>query len=115
MATANYTPEQVKRLVNAYEACDNDTERKTVVEQFADALHKTPKSVIAKLSSEKIYIKPKATTKAGGVIRRKADIVADIAVLCGVEDVDLLGSLEKATKQALEIVQAQLEHCSKND
>ena len=65
----NYTPEQVTQIVDAYKAG-------TEVEQIAQLVGKTVRSVVAKLSREGVY-QPKA--KAAGVGRvTKEDLVAKL-------------------------------------
>jgi DNA uptake protein ComE-like DNA-binding protein len=100
MATVvqNYTPEQVTQLVAGY------TEGQSV-EALAVALGKSVRSVIAKLSKEGVY-KAKEKTAAGSVLR-KADLIEAIAAKVGVPS-EQLESLEKATKEALELIQSAL-------
>ncbi len=57
----NYTPEQTTQLVAGYQAGET-------VEQLAEALGKTVRSVVAKLSREGVYV---AKTKATGQTRVK--------------------------------------------
>lgn len=106
--TPNYSVSDTERLVSAYESCDTDKERKETVVRFADALGKTTNAIIAKLSSMKVYVKPVKVTKSGTAIVRKATIVNSIADALEM-DAEVLESLEKATKKALEAVLAGLE------
>lgn len=105
----SYSKEQTTEMVQAYTSAQSESERAEVVKLFSDMFKKTSNSIVAKLSAEKVYIKKVRTAKNGKAIVRKSELVQKIADLAGVEDVDLIGSLEKATKQALEIVIAQLE------
>lgn len=89
----SYTTEQTTAAVQAY------AEGKTV-EQIAEALGKSVRSVIAKLSREKVYV-AKVTAKGSRVT--KAMLISAIAVKFGVTD-ESLESLEKATKETLEIL-----------
>ena len=91
--TATYTVEQTAAAMESYAA------GKTV-EQIAEALGKTVRSVIAKLSREKVYV-AKTAPKAGRVT--KAMLISAIAVKFGVTD-EALESLEKASKEALEVL-----------
>lgn len=94
----NYTPEQTVQLVAGYQA------GKTV-EQLAEALGKTVRSVVAKLSREGVYV---AKTKTTGVARvRKADLVDQLASKCGVPP-EVFESLEKANHDVLEALVAKL-------
>lgn len=89
----SYTTEQTAAAVQAY------AEGKTV-EQIAETLGKSVRSVIAKLSREKVYV-AKVAPKGGRVT--KAMLISAIAVKFGVTD-DALESLEKASKETLEIL-----------
>jgi predicted GTPase len=87
----NYTAEQTAQAVADYQA------GKTV-ETIAQAMGKTTRSVIAKLTKEGVY-KSKAK-EAGKREMLKAEMVTEIATLTGVSE-EVLESLEKATGQAL--------------
>ena len=89
----SYTTEQTAAAVQAY------AEGKTV-EQIAETMGKTVRSVIAKLSREKVYV-AKVTAKGSRVT--KAMLISAIAVKFGVE-AEAMESLEKATKETLEIL-----------
>ncbi len=94
-AVVNYTPEQTEQMVFEYKAG-------TAVEQIALTLGKSVRSVVAKLSREGVYIaKAKADPKSAQ--NTKATLIAKIAEMKGVE-VTSLSSLEKATKEALQIL-----------
>ena len=94
--TTNYTPEQTQQLVTGYQAG-------TPVEQLAQALGKTTRSVVAKLAREGVY-QPK--TAAKGVQRvKKSDLVDQLAVACGVAP-EVFESLEKANHDVLEALVA---------
>ena len=94
----NYTEAQTLELVNEYKAGVS-------VEQLAERLGKSVRSVVAKLSREGVYT-PKA--KARGVARvRKAELVERLATACSVP-AELFESLEKANHEVLEHLVAQL-------
>ena len=94
----NYTPEQTKQLVDAYVAGET-------VEALAQALGKTTRSVVAKLSREGVY---KSKAKATGVVRvKKADLVDKLALACGVAP-EVFESLEKANHDVLEALVARV-------
>lgn len=90
----NYTAEQTSAVVEAYKAGET-------IEAIAEKVGKSVRSIVAKLSREGVY-KAKAAVKAEGKVT-KADLIAKIAEAYGVEAAKL-ESLEKATKEALEIL-----------
>ena len=96
--TVNYTPDLTKELVDRYVAGET-------VEALAEALGKTTRSVVAKLSREGVY---KAKSKATGVARvKKAELVDKLALACGVAP-EVFESLEKANHDVLEALVAKL-------
>ena len=105
--TVNYSASMTEALTDAYSVCENDAARKACILTFADDFGKTPASIRQKLVREGVYQKNEKTTKAGTRVESKADIVADIARALGV-DSDIVGSLEKATKGALNLVRGTL-------
>jgi len=95
----NYTAEQTAELVAAYVA--NPT--KETVDAFAKAFAKTSRSIVAKLSREKVYQKPEYATKTGEAVQKK-DAVADaIGAILKLSEADT-DSLAKANKKALKAV-----------
>lgn len=90
--TVNYTEAQVREVVEAYKAG-------TAVETIAEAVGKSVRSVVAKLSREGVYV-AKAKTKGEGRVT-KADLVNRVAAAVGV-DATTLESLTKASHEALE-------------
>jgi len=73
------------------------------VETLAEAMGKTVRSVIAKLSREKVYIKKEYKTKSGETVIKK-DTVADyIGSALGMNENDV-ESLTKANKTALKLI-----------
>ena len=93
----NYTETMVAQLVAGYRAGET-------VEQLAQTLGKSVRSVVAKLSREGVYVaKPRQT--AARVT--KAELVARIATAVGAQ-AEVLESLEKATHEALETLAARL-------
>jgi len=92
----NYTAEQTATLVAAYVA--NPTA--ATVEAMALQFGKTVKSVVAKLSREKVYVKKEYTTKNGEKAVKKdahADAIGAILKMSEGE----IDSLTKANKTAL--------------
>jgi hypothetical protein len=99
--TVNYTTEQTVELVQAYSAAENDEARADVVQAFAEKLGRKVQSVRQKLVREGVYQKKARTTKNGGEIVSKADLVARIAAAVEA-DVESFDSLAKANKTVLE-------------
>lgn len=89
----SYTAEQTAQAVEAYS-------KGVTVEQIAETMGKSVRSVIAKLSREKVYV---AKVAAKGSRVTKAMLISAIAVKFGVE-AEAMESLEKATKETLEIL-----------
>ncbi|MBZ5782159.1 hypothetical protein, partial [Klebsiella aerogenes] len=58
MKNINYTPEQTAQIIADYQAGKS-------VETIADNLGKTVRSIVAKLSREKVYIKKEYKSKTG--------------------------------------------------
>jgi len=94
--TVNYTPEQTLKMVSDYQ-------NGVSVETIADNLGKTVRSVVAKLSREKVYIAKEYKTKTGeSVIKKDAHADAIGAILKMPEnDIE---SLTKANKNALRVI-----------
>ena len=91
---ANYTPEMTAEVVLAYQAGET-------VEASATRTGKSTLSIVAKLSREGVYV---AKTKSKGVAGpRKDELIAEIAHSIGTNE-ELIESLEKATKEALELI-----------
>jgi hypothetical protein len=91
----NYTAEMTTDVVEAYKAGES-------VESIATRLNKTTRSIVAKLAREGVY-QAKTKARAEGSAVRKADLITDIAHSIGTNE-ELLESLEKATKEALELI-----------
>jgi transposase-like protein len=96
--TQTYTPEQTAKMVADYESG-------STVEQIANTVGKSVRSVVAKLAREGVY-QAKAKT-AGNTRVRKAELVDMIAGSLGVP-AETVESLEKATHEALELVVQRL-------
>jgi hypothetical protein len=91
-----YTVEQTTELVNAYSA--NPTAE--TVEQFAVKFGKSVKSIVAKLSREKVYIKKEYVTKNGEKAIKKDSVADQIGMLLDMTEPEI-ESLTKANKTAL--------------
>lgn len=94
VVTPNYTPEQTAEVIALYQAG-------TAVEAIALAVGHSVKSVIAKLVREKVYVSKAKVATAARVT--KATLIAAIAAKVNASE-EALESLEKATKEALELV-----------
>lgn len=90
----NYTPEMTKTIVEAYQSGQT-------VEQIAAETGKSTRSIVAKLSREGVY-QAKNKTKNTNLVR-KSDLITEIAFSIGTNE-ELIESLEKATKEALELI-----------
>lgn len=93
----NYTEAQTLTLIQRYQAGDS-------VETLSEALGKTTRSVVAKLSREGVY---KAKTAARHTRVKKSELVDELALKCGVA-AELFESLEKANYDVLEALVARL-------
>lgn len=92
----NYNEEQTKYIVAGYE---QNPSTKTV-ENLAEELGKSTKSIIGKLSREGVYKRATYKNKTGELPVTKVELVNNIAENLGVEVENLLG-LEKAPKATL--------------
>jgi len=91
--TVNYSPEQTAQMIADYQAG-------TSVETIAEKFGKTVRSVVAKLSREKVYVAKAYKTKSGEIPIKK-DVHADfIGEMLGLTEADT-ESLTKANKTAL--------------
>jgi hypothetical protein len=98
--TVNYTPEQTVSMVSEYQAG-------VAVEAIALSMGKSVRSVVAKLSREKVYVAKVYTTKTGESVAKK-DVVADaIGNVLGLTEAET-ESLTKANKTALSKIFAAL-------
>jgi hypothetical protein len=93
---ANYTEEQVAFMVKSYK----DQPTRETVENLADSLEKSIKSIIGKLSREGVYVKAEYMSKTGQRPVTKKQMVTLIAQEL-VGDSDKLMGLEKAPKSDL--------------
>ena len=89
----NYTQDQVEYIVNQYRL--NPT--RETVEELAEELNKSVKSIIGKLSREGVYRKTEYTTKAGTKPVTKLELVTELEERLETT----LAGLEKAPKSVL--------------
>lgn len=92
--------QQLEYMVEQYKAG-------TPVEDIAQHLETTPRSIIARLSAHGCYVKKVYKTKQGEEPRSKAAMVESIATLLGV-NLDLLESMEKCNKSVLKLLENAL-------
>lgn len=90
----NYTDEMVAEMHEEYTA--NPT--RETVDNLAEKMGKSVRSIIAKLSREGIYVTQERTTKTGEPVVRKAELVAQLEDHFGVE----FPTLAKASKADLQ-------------
>ena len=90
----NYTEEMVAQMTAAYEA---NPSRETV-EQLAENLGKSVRSVIAKLSREGVYVAQPKVTKTGEPVVRKQELVVALQDHFGI----VIPTLVKASKADLQ-------------
>jgi len=97
-ATKNYTGAQEARMAE-FEFIDA-----AIAQELADEFGKNQKSVIAKAVRMGIYKAKEKTSKTGGKVESKEQIVADIAAIVGKS----LDGLEKAPKLVLQELRTRL-------
>jgi hypothetical protein len=88
-----YTEANTQRIIEEYTA---DPTRATV-DRLAEEIGKSPRSIIAKLSSAKVYKAPPRLSKTGDPIIRKEDMAKEIGLWFGIE----VPTLAKAAKLEL--------------
>ena len=91
--TVNYTPQQTLQMVADYQSG-------TTVESIAESLGKSVRSVVAKLSREKVYVAKTYATKTGEAVVKKDQHADAIAAVLGLTEAET-ESLTKANKTAL--------------
>ena len=92
----NYTPEQTAKIIADYQAG-------VAVEEIAQAMGKTVRSIVAKLSREKVYVAKQYVSKTGEKPVKK-DVTADaIGAILRLSENDI-DSLTKANKSALKAI-----------
>ena len=91
------------------EAYTSNPSRETV-EELAETLDKSIKSIIGKLSREGVYKKTVYKTKTGESPETKKEIVENLAGLLNLEYIQVAG-LEKSPKSALKILREAIHEC----
>ena len=101
--SVNYTPEQVDLMKEQY---TKNPSRETV-ENLAETLDKSIKSIIGKLSREGVYKKTVYKTKTGEDPETKKEIVQELAEKLDI-NYEAVAGLEKAPKTALKILRSAI-------
>ena len=91
--SVNYTEQQVQHMIEEYK---NNPTRETV-ENLAEELNKSIKSIIGKLSREGVYQKTIYKTKTGEDPVTKKELVEELSDLVGIK-YDMIAGLEKSPK-----------------
>lgn len=89
----NYTETQTAELVAKYQAGES-------VENLAKFFGKTTRSIVAKLSREKVYVAKEYKTKTGESVQAKDELAEKICEKANLP-LDFAESIAKANKQAL--------------
>ena len=100
---ANYTPEMTAKMVADYVA----TPTKDTVEALAVEMGKTVRSIVAKLSREKVYVAKTYVSKTGEAVAKKDETADEIGTILALSEADVT-SLTKANKTALKAILAAL-------
>ena len=101
----NYTAAQVATMLATYNPTSSAVDRKAQVDKLAEMFGKTARSIVAKLTREKVYVAKAYETKAGEKPVKK-DAKADaIALIAGLTEAET-ESLTKANKTALDKIMA---------
>ena len=104
--SVNYTEEQVDLMKEQY---TKNPSRETV-ENLAETLDKSIKSIIGKLSREGVYKKTVYKTKTGEDPETKKEIVEDLAGLLDLQYIQVPG-LEKSPKASLKTLREAIYEC----
>lgn len=96
----NYNEDQTKYIVAEYQ----QSPTMTTVQNLADELEKSTKSIIGKLSREGVYERAVYKSKSGELPVTKLEMVSSIATNLGLE-IEHLEGLEKAPKAALKTLE----------
>ena len=97
---ANYTQEQTVQMVALYQ-------NGTTVEVLAETMGKSVRSIVAKLSREKVYVAKTYTTKTGEPAVKKDTVADAIGAVLQLTESET-ESLTKANKTALQKIFAAL-------
>ena len=101
---SNYSEDQVSMMIEKYSANPS----RDTVDELADILNKSVKSIIGKLSREGVYQKAIYKTKTGELPITKAQLIVKISEIIDCSP-DIIMGLEKAPKQDLKFLLVRLE------
>ena len=102
--TVNYTEEMVTEMVTEYKA----NPCRETVETIAENFGKSYRSVVSKLSSEKVYKPEPRVSKDGSPVVRKEQLVNQIEGLLGIEAPSLVKASKQDLKTAVDALQAAI-------
>lgn len=94
----NYTPEQTVQMVADYAAGKGLT-----VEAIAEKMGKSTRSIVAKLSREKVYVPKVHVRKDGAPVQKKNDTADIIGKILNLQENDV-ESLTKCTRVTLQAI-----------
>jgi flagellar biosynthesis/type III secretory pathway ATPase len=100
----NYTAEQTAAMVQQYTAAPTAE----TVASMAEAMGKSVRSIVAKLTREGVYKKKEYTTKKGEAPVTKEELASKLTELCGLSEAEA-DSMAKANKTGLQKIIAKLE------
>ena len=95
-----YTNDEVDYLVEAYNGADD---KQLVIDEIAEKLNKSRRSIIGKLSRLGIYEKKVYLTKRGETPITKAELVHQLAIKMDLP-LEKLEGLDKAPKEVLKLL-----------
>lgn len=101
----SYSEELTKEIVEEYAA--NPT--RDTVNEIAERIGKSPRSVIAKLAAAGVYKTPQRTTKTGEPIVKKEELVAEIGKWLNIEVPTLVKTSKLDLKQLHESIRNLVE------
>ena len=94
--TANYTDEQVQSITDMYNELGNDG-----LDQIAESVSKTVRSIRAKLVREGVYVAPvKSTTRKDGPTKKELLRVLEVNIGDNIDVANFMG----ATKQGIQFL-----------
>lgn len=107
---STYTDKETEYMVEIYTLNPS----KETVEELAEKLQRSKKSIIGKLSREGVYRREVYVTKTGDKPITKVEIVSSIADGLGIE-ISALAGLEKSPKAALKYLERAIVAGSQRD
>ena len=96
---SNYSEEETEYMIATY----TENPSRDTVSFLAEKMQRSTKSIIGKLSRERVYRREEYVTKTGEKPVTKLEMVAEIAEKLNLE-VETLAGLEKAAKHTLKAI-----------